>query len=171
MAIGHQAYLKITQKIDIHTLMNGDGGIDYANEKPWDYRKYKIVDSIKSDVSRLLHLNNKQRPLEFYFANKLQELGITAEICSVDHHLAHALSAYHFSGKDNCLIITADGFGDGLSGGVYQGKNGRVTRLHSTSDLHSLGASTQARLNSWGIKGTGMKENLQGWRHTATRKN
>lgn len=34
---------------------------------------------------------------------------------AIDHHLSHAASAYYSSGYDECLVVTADGCGDGRS--------------------------------------------------------
>lgn len=62
------------------------------------------------------------------------------EIIHVEHHLAHAASAYYTSGnRDRQLIVTIDGSGDGLSGGLWRGENGRITRLHSFPNAGSLG--------------------------------
>ena len=57
----------------------------------------------------------------------------------MDHHLAHAASAYYFSGFDPCLVVTADGCGDGQSLTVSIGKNGRIERIRAVSDQVSAG--------------------------------
>jgi carbamoyltransferase len=57
----------------------------------------------------------------------------------VDHHLAHAAPAYYTSGKDAALIVTLDGQGDGLSGSIYHGENGTLTRVAGVSSFHSIG--------------------------------
>ena len=57
----------------------------------------------------------------------------------IDHHLAHALSAYYFSGIHHALIVTADNLGDGLAATVYLGKEQRVQRLKGIGCLHSPG--------------------------------
>jgi carbamoyltransferase len=62
------------------------------------------------------------------------------ELVHVEHHLAHAASAYYTSGRrDKQLIVTIDGFGDGISGGVWRGENGKITKLHSFAPAGSLG--------------------------------
>ncbi len=53
----------------------------------------------------------------------------------VDHHLAHAASAYYASGFDEATVITWDGSGDGLSGGIYHGKGGELSVLEEFSDF------------------------------------
>ena len=62
------------------------------------------------------------------------------EIVHVEHHLAHAASAYYTSGtRDKQLLVTIDGAGDGLSIGLWRGEHGRITRLHEFPTSASLG--------------------------------
>ena len=68
-----------------------------------------------------------------------KEYGITAPVKYYDHHYCHATSAYYTSNYDNALVVTLDGGGDGLSGSVYQGKNGKLTRLSAVDSFNSLG--------------------------------
>jgi carbamoyltransferase len=55
----------------------------------------------------------------------------------VDHHVAHAASAYAVGPFRDALVVTLDGGGDGLAGTVSAGVGGTVTRLFETAD--SLG--------------------------------
>ena len=57
----------------------------------------------------------------------------------MDHHYAHAASAAFLSGYQECLVVTLDGLGDGLSGSVYRFKNGTLENLACLSARHSLG--------------------------------
>lgn len=57
----------------------------------------------------------------------------------IEHHLAHASSAYYSSGFKEALIITLDGAGDGLSGTVSIGDNGSIKRLAEFKASTSLG--------------------------------
>jgi carbamoyltransferase len=68
-----------------------------------------------------------------------KEYEITAPVKYYDHHYCHATSAYYTSNYDKALVITLDGGGDGLSGSVYQGENGRLTRLSAVDSFNSLG--------------------------------
>lgn len=61
------------------------------------------------------------------------------KIYIVEHHLAHAASAYYPSGFKEALIITLDGAGDGLSGTVSIGDNGKIKRLVEFKASTSLG--------------------------------
>lgn len=68
------------------------------------------------------------------FYRKIKEFGIDADkINFYDHHLSHAASAYFTSKTEPCLIITLDASGDGLSGTVNIGKNGKIKRIASSS--------------------------------------
>ncbi len=68
-----------------------------------------------------------------------REYGITAPVKYYDHHFCHATSAYYTSNYDRALVITLDGGGDGLSGSVYQGENGRLKQLAVVDSFNSLG--------------------------------
>jgi carbamoyltransferase len=57
----------------------------------------------------------------------------------VDHHLAHAASAYYTSGMEEALIVTLDGQGDGLGGSIYLGENGTLKKVTTVSSFHSIG--------------------------------
>ena len=62
------------------------------------------------------------------------------EIVHVEHHLAHAASAYYTSGyRDKQLIVTIDGSGDGVAIGIWRGENGKITKLHTFPNAGSLG--------------------------------
>jgi carbamoyltransferase len=65
--------------------------------------------------------------------------GIEAPIHFMNHHRSHAASAYYMSGKDTALVITSDGGGDGISGGVFIGRGGRLEGQTAFSKLNSAG--------------------------------
>ncbi len=62
-----------------------------------------------------------------------------SRLAFVEHHLAHAMSAYALSGFDRSLVLTIDGQGDGLSGTVFVGNNGVLQRLASIPANNSIG--------------------------------
>lgn len=67
-------------------------------------------------------------------------LSARTEIVHVEHHLAHAASAYYTSGsREKQLLVTIDGAGDGLSIVIWRGENGRIVRLHEFPTSASLG--------------------------------
>jgi carbamoyltransferase len=67
------------------------------------------------------------------------EYGISAPVRYYDHHFCHAASAYYTSGYAEALVVTLDGGGDGLSGSVYRGGKGLLTRLAEVESFNSLG--------------------------------
>ena len=64
------------------------------------------------------------------------------EIVFVEHHLAHASSAYRlcpWSYDEPVIVFTADGAGDGLSSTVSISENGELKRIASSTSDDSLG--------------------------------
>jgi carbamoyltransferase len=57
----------------------------------------------------------------------------------VHHHEAHAATAYYGCGHDDALVVTLDGFGDGLSGTVWRGADGELECLETWGADGSLG--------------------------------
>ena len=57
----------------------------------------------------------------------------------VEHHMGHAASAHFTSGNDRNMIVTIDGWGDRLSNGAFMANRENIERVHSSSDLDSLG--------------------------------
>ncbi|HSG43883.1 MAG TPA: carbamoyltransferase C-terminal domain-containing protein, partial [Anaerolineales bacterium] len=68
-----------------------------------------------------------------------KEYGIKAPVKYYDHHYCHATTAYYTSNYEEALVVTMDGGGDGLSGSVYHGRNGRLTLLNAVDSFNSLG--------------------------------
>lgn len=69
----------------------------------------------------------------------LEALGIHAPVRFYDHHVCHAAGAYFTAETDPVLVITADGSGDGVSGSVSIGREGRLTRIAHSPVVHSAG--------------------------------
>ncbi len=67
------------------------------------------------------------------------EFGITCPVEFIDHHLAHASSAYYSSGFDDALVVTLDGGGDGLCSSIYAVRGGKFTRLNEIASINSIG--------------------------------
>jgi carbamoyltransferase len=61
-------------------------------------------------------------------------------VIHVEHHLAHAASAYYTTGNsERQLIVTMDGSGDGVSACIWRGENGRIEPLERFPNEGSLG--------------------------------
>jgi len=57
----------------------------------------------------------------------------------VDHHLAHAISAYSFSGFDDAAIVVMDGRGAWEATSIWRGSNGRIEHVLTINWPNSLG--------------------------------
>ncbi|GBD39755.1 Decarbamoylnovobiocin carbamoyltransferase [bacterium HR37] len=68
-----------------------------------------------------------------------KNFGLTCPVKFVDHHFAHACSAYFTSGMDECTVITMDGAGDNSSSHVYKVKDGRFEKLCDIDSFDSIG--------------------------------
>lgn len=64
---------------------------------------------------------------EYYKRQLIKESG--AKIIFVDHHLAHAASAYYCSGHEQVNVLTIDGSGETESFAFFEGKNGKLKRI------------------------------------------
>jgi carbamoyltransferase len=84
---------------------------------------------------------------QFVSRERLQKLpallrhayAITAPVHFYDHHYCHATTAYYASNLEPALVVTLDGGGDGRSGSVYVGEQGRLRHLATVDSFHSLG--------------------------------
>ncbi len=68
-----------------------------------------------------------------------REWGFTCPIKFIDHHFAHACSAYFTSGFDDATVMTMDGAGDHVSSRVYAVQNGRFRQQQSVDSFNSVG--------------------------------
>jgi len=66
--------------------------------------------------------------------------GFPAErVHQVNHHLAHAASAYYTSGWDECLVVVIDGMGEIHAGSVYHAHHDRLHQLQVIGAKDSIG--------------------------------
>ena len=87
-------------------------------------------------LSELAHRPSQKPPL--YIKNF--PIGPKTEVVHVEHHLAHAASAYYTSGSTaKQLIVTIDGIGDGVSVALWRGENNKIEKLQSWGGDGSLG--------------------------------
>jgi len=59
------------------------------------------------------------------------------KVIPVLHHLAHAASAYYFSGFNNAVVITVDGYGEYEATVVWKVKNGEFEKIASIPAVYS----------------------------------
>jgi carbamoyltransferase len=61
------------------------------------------------------------------------------KVYQVNHHLAHAASAYYTSGWDECLIVVLDGMGEAHSVTAYRAKGNQIDKLAEITAKDSIG--------------------------------
>jgi carbamoyltransferase len=70
----------------------------------------------------------------------VQQFGPTkAKMRFVDHHLAHAISAYGFSGFDDAAVVVMDGRGAWEATSIWHGRNGRLEHVLTIPFPDSIG--------------------------------
>lgn len=80
----------------------------------------------------------------------LTRADLTDRVHLIEHHLAHAMSAWYPSGFDEALVMTMDGFGDGVAGFVMSMRGDQRTVLRRLSVEQSLGNFYAATLPWFG---------------------
>jgi carbamoyltransferase len=98
----------------------------------WPATYLNLLNSARQFAS-MWHQNGGANPLH-------DQLAFTkARFRFVDHHLAHALSAYCYSGFDDSAIIVMDGRGAWEATSIWRGSNGRVEHVLTINWPDSLG--------------------------------
>jgi carbamoyltransferase len=62
-----------------------------------------------------------------------------ARVRFVDHHLAHAISAYGYSGFEDSAIVIMDGRGAWEATSIWHGRNGRIEHVRTIPFPNSIG--------------------------------
>jgi carbamoyltransferase len=116
--------------------------ISLAGKARWHYaRRYwyapdRALDAI---LTGNRHYYRYRKRIEACLAQLGFDLG-TTEIVPVEHHLAHASSAYHCSGfKEKTAILGIDGKGEYATTFFGYGENGRIHKIKEFFDPDSLG--------------------------------
>lgn len=112
------------------------------NKKKWPY----VLKTIFSEPSRAYKViaksGKKNRDIRNMVFSMLKETGIdipAEKVFFVEHHIAHASSAYHLSGYDKAAIMSIDGSGEFASTLFASGENGKITKIKEIDLPDSLG--------------------------------
>ena len=65
--------------------------------------------------------------------------GFKGRCFSVPHHLAHAISAYAYSGFSDASVVVIDGRGSWEATSIWHGRDGRLEHIHTIPFPNSLG--------------------------------
>ncbi len=99
------------------------------NRLTWWYRKHNPYFSQRTET--------RVKNLKALLSNLGQD--VKPRIIVVDHHVAHASSAYYSSPHINPIVVTADGSGDGVSSTVSMINDGELRRIYSKDRDSSIG--------------------------------
>lgn len=126
------------EQVDIVAFPYGE--IPLSSNARWHYAKRywyapdRAIDAIFNGNRRFRRNRNKSLKL-------MQELGLTrATFVPVEHHLAHASSAYHLSGfTEKTAIVGIDGKGEYATTFFGYGEHGKIHKIKEFYDPDSLG--------------------------------
>jgi len=151
------AIMKILQLSQVESLDRVVLATKFIHRKEWyktqghwmkppsDYYLNKITWPIRKRFSPYYtgRLDERKKELRSILITVPMLYDLPKEIDVVEHHTAHAASAYygsHYGRDDAVAILTADGSGDGLSSTVAtNNSDGSMTRLAASTRNASLG--------------------------------
>ncbi|MCG8574356.1 MAG: hypothetical protein MI810_05675 [Flavobacteriales bacterium] len=105
------------------------------NSKVKDFSYNSLYNKIKGEKTYSVTIKDKEFDLELH-----------------DHHYCHAAGAYYASPFNDALVITLDGGGDGLDGGAYYAKDGKLERFIDIPHFQSPGTMYSALTHDLGFK-------------------
>jgi carbamoyltransferase len=111
----------------------------YVEEKIRASRLPKNIKEFKLSEIRERHKHERHVIFERNIGIVRQFKKFKRPVKLVEHHLAHAASAYYLSGWDDCYVMTADGWGEMESNILCRGLNGRLEKIATSNSFDSLG--------------------------------
>ena len=103
----------------------------YATAR-WPANYLNVLNSTRHFLS-MWHQNSGANPFRRIFGSPKKPLRF------VDHHLAHAISAYSYSGFDDAAVVVMDGRGAWEATSIWHGRNGRLDHVLTINWPDSLG--------------------------------
>jgi carbamoyltransferase len=106
----------------------------------FDYAAFRAHHSLNPLSKRRYEEVYSPEALRRVFRRSLPELCARPDLLHhVEHHRAHAASAYFTSGWDECLVLVLDGMGEIDAITVWHCRNGDLHRIHAQSAADSIG--------------------------------
>ena len=109
-------------KHDLKCMATGSVPRDYVD----------LVSTLRRNLS-FTRQQNGERPFRSRFPTT------KASFRFIDHHLAHAISAYAFAGLDNAAVLVLDGRGAWEATSLWHGRDGRLEHIWTIPWPNSLG--------------------------------
>ncbi|HEV2299747.1 MAG TPA: carbamoyltransferase [Candidatus Acidoferrales bacterium] len=107
-----------------------DLGCYVLGKEPLSY--LSLLNSTRAFLS-MWHQRGGQNPFQRHFDSS------RACVRFVDHHLAHAISAYAHSGFDEAAVLVIDGRGAWEATSIWRGRDGRLEHIQTIPWPNSLG--------------------------------
>lgn len=102
----------------------------------------------QSVMRRLGGVELERRASTRLLRRRLAERGFSAPLALYDHHTCHAWSAWATQTETDCLVLTADAMGDGLTCTVSVGEPGGPRRIAAQSGFAALN-TCYSRVTEW----------------------
>lgn len=127
---------------DVNVVAFPFGKVSLFGKARWHYAK-RYWYAPERSIDAIFNGNRHYRRNVKKIRGLLDELGISwndIEFDAVEHHMAHASSAYHLSGfDDKVAILGIDGKGEYATTFFGYGENGRIHKIKEFYDPDSLG--------------------------------
>jgi len=108
-------------KHDLKCMATGSLPLNYVD----------LVSTVRRNLNHTRRQNGKKQ--------FLARFPTRAQFRFVDHHLAHAISAYSFSGFDDAAVLVLDGRGAWEASSLWHGRDGRLEHMWTIPWPNSLG--------------------------------
>ena len=122
---------------------------EFADAKTWLKKKLYSLSTLSPQLDHKLHRRNFRQWIADASADHalrttqlhegLEELGLGNKLRRYNHHLCHAANAFYYSGYEEALVMSFDGYGSGNCGAVYRATSNGLEKLHEFSFPNSLG--------------------------------
>ncbi len=104
----------------------------------FDYQPYRTMYALDPISSECYRDVLSREAFVKHVHTALPELPIE-HIGHLDHHMAHAASAYYTSGWEECMVAVIDGMGEAHGATVYRAAEGKLEPVHRISAADSIG--------------------------------
>lgn len=140
------------QEVDIISIASLNRAYAPNAEEPFKLKAFEFVSPYVASHSFskfYVGILSKQRSAKHLY-KIFNELDLNnVEIEFVEHHEAHAWSAYQSCPWEEALVLTCDGAGDGISSTVNVGVNGEIERVASSTYYDSIGNAFYSEITAY----------------------
>ena len=138
-----------------------NGEIDFSNQVPASVGRQACLGALRIAATKVLGLSDHRPAIaRKALEDSLRACGLDPTRAKVvDHHLAHAVSAYATSMFDQSLGITIDGYGDGVNTAIWACQPTAIKCLAYGPKADDAGAFSPGDFYSYVTRYLGFKRN------------